>query len=163
MSVMPEPEPYIGECSCGWKSEPWIDSAQLGEEWSSHTGEFSSGSHRLQTHPVAEVMTADVAFIICGPKPAIEFLPGRNDACKECGAPIFVTESSENEVIATGANPRPICNNCGMSRFAEKNVGLTPMERAMIETMGGKNLLKLIETLPLSAIPEAIKGFRAEQ
>lgn len=92
----------------------------------------------------------DIAFIICGPKQLIDELSGRYDNCADCGTRIFITDGTEDEV--EGVIKRPICDRCGIQRFGDEHVDLTPANRDALKATGGDELVRLIEAASINEI-----------
>ena len=106
-----------------------------------------------------------VAFLVCSAPKGGEILPGRTDYCKDCGKPIFITDGCEEEILAQheDAKIRAVCDVCGVSRFGDRQVNLTPFEEVAIKLVGGDELMKRVEETPVSEIPALIAEFKVEE
>lgn len=101
----------------------------------------------------------EISIVICMAAATPSPFKGRSDNCADCGAQIFVSKCTEEEV----PEPiRPICMKCGESRFAEVPVELTELQRQMIGAVGGDELVALVESTPLGEVEQVVRQFTKE-
>ena len=102
-------------------------------------------------------MTEEIAIIVCSAQGELDYLPGSRENCRDCGAPIFVSDCTRAEC---GMRSRPICEECGKSRFGESQVELTPLEEGMIRIWGGDELVEKVKASTLNEVEGVVRDWR---